>query len=501
VSNKNVSTNTPLRWGRDRIGVGLLKALYEERLIEFGDEPSPVEAIRSRSGHLVICEAGEPLSEVIAANYAFAMNAGLCIIDETDKVERDALLESYYSIDAPGVNSGAIRDRLQQRLRELCNSVELPPNGSLTFVTRSLPFGVAFPELPSTHLISYPDLGITIINGFAAEQKGTRGTNVAVLVDPGKVRAPEIEAAAKLLPARRIFVRGYQRRAATVRRVTEMVDLFPYDLLIFATHCGDAPGYRWTYEYEDSEGLDRRLIVDIALGVADTDDPEMLNVVQFMRFHSLDGVDWSDPVAKKKLYVGSAIRDFIDQKKADLEPVAKEDIKRVIGSAAMAMTDHHFLAMPRSLAAEGAPIIINNACVSWHELANRFTFANARAYIGTLYPVSDAEAEAIVVRLLDKYFGKPLAHAVWAAQNAVYGIPSNRRPYVVTGVYPQKLRGTKENVPRHIFARLQHASRDWKRRLASVPDGDDRLKKDIEAFVAFYDHEIAELRKRWLDRA
>jgi hypothetical protein len=103
--------------------------------------------------------------------------------------------------------------------------------------------------------------------------------------------------------------------------------------------------------------------------------------------------------------------------------------------------------------------------------------------------------------LLDKYFGKPLAHAVWAAQNAVYGTPSNRRPYVVTGVYPQKLRGTKENVPRHIFARLQHSSRGWKRRLGSVPDGDDRLKKDIEAFVAFYDHEIAELRKRWLDRA
>ena len=30
-------------------------------------------------------------------------------------------------------------------------------------------------------------------------------------------------------------------------------------LLLFATHCGDAPGYRWTYEYQDSEGIDRSL--------------------------------------------------------------------------------------------------------------------------------------------------------------------------------------------------------------------------------------------------
>jgi hypothetical protein len=497
VVNPKILKKEPLRWGRDRIGVGLLRALYEQRLIAFDDTPSPVGAVKSPSGHLVVCEAGEPLAEVIAANYAYALNAGLCIIDETDEVERKELLEAYYSIDAPRVNSGEVRDRLQHRLRELCNGVELPPEGSLTFITRVLPFGAAFPELPSTHLISYPDLGITVVNGFAAEQKSTRGTNVAVLVDPEKVRAPEIEAAAKILPSRLIFVRGYQGKGATVRRVTEMVDLFPYDLLIFATHCGDAPGYRWTYEFQDSEGLDRRLVTDIALGVADTDDPDMLHVTHFLRFHELDGVDWTDPVAKEQLYVGTAIKDFIEQRKLDLEPVEKEEIKRVIGSAAMAMADNNYLAMPRSLAAEGSPIIINNACVSWHELSERFTFANARAYIGTLYPVSDSEAEAIVVRLLDKFFGKPLPHAVWAAQNAVYGTSGNRRPYVVTGVYPQRLRATKEDVPRHILDRFRQECLSWKKRLETVPEGEDRLKKNIETFVAYYEREIALFRKRW----
>ena len=45
-----------------------------------------------------------------------------------------------------------------------------------------------------------------------------------------------------------------------------MMELFPHDLLLIATHCGDVRGYRWMYEFKDSEGYDRELVVDIALG-------------------------------------------------------------------------------------------------------------------------------------------------------------------------------------------------------------------------------------------
>ena len=495
----NGKQDTPqLRWGHDRIGLGTLKAMYARQLITFTDESSPHDAIPSRSGHVVVCEVGEPLSEVIAANYAYALGAGLHVIDETDEVERKRLLEAYYSIDAPGVVAFAERERLKRRLREMVGTVAVPEGGSFTFITKQLPFGAAFPEQPSTHLFTYPDLGIAIVNGFAAEQPNTRGTNVAVLVDPEKVRAPEIEAATKLLPQRGMFVRGYRGPGASVRAVSEMVDLFPYDLLIFATHCGDATGYRWTYEYRDSEGFNRRLVVDIAIGVGQTDDQNLLRVMEFIRFHSLDGVDWNDPVAKASLHVGKAILDWIKFKKEDrLEPVHKEEISRVLGSATMMMSDHNYLSMPRALAAEGSPIIINNACVSWHELASRFMFSNARAYIGTLFSVSDIEAEAVIVRILDKYFGKPIPHAVWAAQNAVYGTGGDRRPYVVTGVYPQRLRVTKEDVPHHILSRLENGQKYWRERADAVSDSNAHLAKDAGEIATFYEREIASCRKRW----
>ncbi|MDN7902497.1 hypothetical protein QZM82_40630, partial [Burkholderia cepacia] len=136
---------------------------------------------------------------------------------------------------------------------------------------------------------------------------------------------------------------------------------------------------------------------------------------------------------------------------------------------------------------------VHNACVSWHQLAERFTFAGARAYIGTLYPVSDLEAETIVVKLLDKYWGKCLPHALWSAQNAIYSAGSDRRPYVVTGVYTQRLRVTAENVPSVIMKKLVAARDSWKRRLTAI--GEDRSRKQIREFVQYYEREVEALRR------
>src|SRR5690606_3848043 len=113
-----------------------------------------------------------------------------------------------------------------------------------------------------------------------------------------------------------------------------------------------------------------------------------------------------------------------------------------------------YIALPRVLAANGTPIVINNACWSWHDLAERFIMAGARAYIGTLYPVNDLEAESVAVKLLDKHWGKCLPHALWSAQNDTYGGGGNRRPYIATGVYPQRLRVTRENAPLRIVKQL-----------------------------------------------
>jgi len=356
---------------------------------------------------------------VIAANYAFALGAGLHLIPERKRGQCEELLERFYSVYENRDRSPSdTLQMLRDELRELTGPIPVPPGGSITFIAHYLPYGYAFPEVPTTHLIMYPDLGIAVVQGFAAEQPEQPKIRVATLVNPETTPAPEIETAMKLLYSRHYFVRAYEGGSAHVSAVSDMIELFPYDLLLIATHCGDVSGLRWTYEFEDSEGIQRTLVVDIALGLGRADDRDLIDVTQFIRFVSLDGVAWDDPEKDNKLYVGMAIRDFMERtgNRDDLNPIEKETVSRVVGSAALKMSDHNLIALPRSLANESTPIVINNACVS-----GNFSFASARAYIGTLIPITSSEAQSVVERVLDKHFDKPLAVALWAAQRNVYG--------------------------------------------------------------------------------
>ena len=67
LASTDILNNERLKWGRENIGVGLLKALYEGRLIEFEDNGPATATIIGHSKHHVVCEAGDKISEIIAS--------------------------------------------------------------------------------------------------------------------------------------------------------------------------------------------------------------------------------------------------------------------------------------------------------------------------------------------------------------------------------------------------------------------------------------------------
>src|SRR5262249_5619495 len=213
----------PLGWGRDRIGLGVLKALRARSGIVFSDEPSPIEPVAPKTDHLVVCEEGDDLAEVIAANYAFSLGAGLHLIPAVDDTAAEDILERFYSVmDQQRTSASSELEELKALLRRHCGNITIPAGGSLKFVTRHLPYGFGIREVRSPHRFSYPDLGIAILNGLAAAQPRARGVGVAIVVDPGKTMAPDIAAAIKLLPQRGMLVRAYKAAAANVREFSDM---------------------------------------------------------------------------------------------------------------------------------------------------------------------------------------------------------------------------------------------------------------------------------------
>src|SRR5207302_8768588 len=104
---------------------------------------------------------------------------------------------------------------------------------------------------------------------------------------------------------------------------------------------------------------------------------------------------------------------------------------------------------------------------------------NARAYMGTLFPVTEFEAQDIADRLLNRHFGKPLGLALWHAQNEIFG-DSIRRPYALVGAHFQSLRTTRVDAPALILSRLERSLRNWLRKTpkeANLTEGEESSTK------------------------
>lgn len=483
-----------LQWGRRNVGLGVLRALRNKRQIVFGDFPSPWDGVGLDADHLVVCEEGDDHAQVLAANYAYSIDAGLTLIPKFDDDDAEALLDILYGLqERRDISPTAGLERIVARLRAHAGQLPIRNGTAVTFFTNSLPWGIAYQQVPTTHLFNYPDLGIALVNGIQAEQADSPGIRTAVIVDPGAVLSNEIETARTTLTNTGVFTKALRRKNATVHQVANTIRLYPYDLLLISTHCGDVTGERCTYDFVDSSGRSHRLVADIGVAFELPPDSDDVKVTQFIRFVSIDGVEWSDQPGKDALKLGTAIKDFFEQDKKDLlEPVHRESVERVTGSMALSLANkQNYIPLPEEIASRQRPIVINNACGSWHRLAGNYMFGGARAYVGALFSVVDPEAQEIGSRLFGKYYGRELAVALWRAQNDVYG-DSIRRPYALAGCHFQQLRTNRPDGLSFAIRELQTAIVDWERHLQAVPMTPSS-KKSVVEYIAFLKSELKTL--------
>lgn len=432
-------TNVPsekMQWGDDNLGIGLLLARRAKKQLQtsVGQSLTTTFVPGSRS-LLVVCEDGEELAQISASCFAFATGGAFLVIPRLMPEERDEWLEELYALESGGDVSSRFAD-IRGRVRARLPAFEFGNYKQVLFVTSGFPWGIAVNECATTHMYNYPDFGRSMIVGLWAAQNSSRSARNALLIDPAKVEGSEIQAIAKTLANNGTLVRVQAGPRATAHRIQTLIDTLPFDIIVLSTHAGDAPGERATYEYIDSEGLNRRLVIDHARSLSYDPGTDKFVVQEYERFHELDGVDWSDTKAKAKLYVGTAISSWSvigDMAERNKYKVASATINRVIGSMALQMHDHIWIPMIQGFPPSAAPFVLNNACSSWHELSQRFMFAGARTYIGTLFPVMNAEAQEVGHRIFRDQIGVFLPIALWATQKAVYG-SQGRWPYVMVGL-------------------------------------------------------------------
>lgn len=425
-----------MRWPASNLGVGLLLARHTNcSLVVDQEEPEREQNFVADGNHaLVVCETSENLSHVIAANLAFSIRASFLAMPEILEARRRILLEDLYLVGGREQRK-TLREVLTEMREILPAEVVSQKYSEIIFVTSELPWGLAVPECPTSHLYAYPDLGRLMADGVWAANNPSTSSRTALLVDPGEVRADDINVIEKALKSNGTLVRAMRGRGANVHAVEITTQTVPFDIIAIATHAGDWHGDRVTYQYPDFDGRMRTLVVDEAVGIGYDPAQDLYPVQVFYAFRSLDGVPWEDDEAKQRLPVGSAMLAWTEtlEKERREYIVASEPLQRVRGAMALKMSDHVWLLGGHDLASPSQPIVLNNACSSFHELAGYFSFGGAQVYIGTAVPISDAEALDITKKLFGEFLGDQLATSLWKAQKSVYG-DQDRQPYLLVGL-------------------------------------------------------------------
>lgn len=442
-----------------------------------------------RSEHLLVVENSNDFAPIISANYAFSVKAELKLIppmkrEDVTKIYDELLDRRVFETTGRGMRA---ERNLKERARKY--KVYVTPSNLefITFVTHGVPYGYFLSDVPSTHLFSYPDLGVNIFGGiyYSSTVKATRS---AIVVDPGHFEHSESDSIIQNLRNSKVVVKSLRDDDATVYNVKNHIQYYPYDLLYICSHAGEMGGKRLRIRFSDGRGQVHIFVMDYAVAYAPTGvgtgDNEIVEVSEFRRPVELDGVDWSHEQGKRRIGAGDLLKDFTDIPSTKWEILESTDIPYVKDCVALRLSDHYCLIFFNELGHFGYPLVINNACVSFYEFSRLFVFAGARGYIGTLARVPNAVAKAVGGHLFSNLAEtKPLPVILWEAQRQVCSDP-RQRTYVHVGCHFSNIVGPVQDMSSYLKSCLRQGIEEWTTKLQD--NGIDAYaKSNIEKAIKF----------------
>jgi len=400
-----------------------------KRLVLDKDAPPLPEVVQLQSAAVVVEQLDDPAA-VVAINYGNSVDASVLVVDPLAKDEARQVQNWIQDWKEKG-NAESYR-KIKEEVERRIGSISFRQFEYATFFTAGLPYSLILEDvIPFTyvHLSLKPDL--FILNSVIFAEGERFGS--AIVFSPIFFSDEETSWLCEFFIRNRYYLRPLVAQNATLARFDFHAQYFPYDLLHICSHGGEVNGYEMSEQFTDRDGTTHTVEFDEVIGVTPAPDkPGMVSVHRKVFPRTLDGLGWMSDELKKH---GLPSHVSLDMWKCVMESKGVRKPKgRVAMSCAILCADTIHQGQFHALASYSSPVVFNNTCWSWSEVAAFFIACGARAYIGTLWAIDNVAAVSAARIFYESLFSGTVLSAFHKAVKAI-DATSSKNIYVYWGLH------------------------------------------------------------------
>lgn len=472
-----VSKNGSLLCRESDIIDALPLALKNNLYLTIDNNAGIISDTQKNSSGLIVIERNNKVSCVFAILYANSIGADVELIDSAgiNNYEIKNLIENWKN-DEPNAHNN-----LSAAIFPYIEHIKFDNREFVTFFTDGIPYSVILKNIvPISHVHLRINPDFFVFNSiFLAPFPEVYS---AVVFSPEVFENEETEFVLSKLSENNVLVTSLIDEEATHFNLDNHIQYYPYSLLHLCSHGGEVEGERITEKFIDSNGDEHIVEYDevFSFGLNPFQDSNKVEIKRLPR--KFDGLVWGSKELKEAHYPNEVFAELFESlgNRENQESTTKINIP---GSCHITCVDSIYQAMFHHLAAMKSPVIFNNTCWSWSDIADSFIGAGATGYIGTLWNINNEIATRSAKVFYENIFQNSILSALHKALEISKGT-KDENIYIFWGLHfislkpSVKLEGSRLVVFRDIMDSLQM----WKAKLEAtkIPEYKDTISHIIK---------------------
>ncbi|WP_298533065.1 hypothetical protein [uncultured Algibacter sp.] len=435
-------------------------ALKQNLYLSIDEDAVTVPHSFHNSSGLVVIEQNNKVSSVFGILYGHSIGSDVELV-ETERLNTYQIKDLIENLKNDKPNAF---NNLSAAIFPYIEHIEFNKREFATFFTDGVPYSLILKNiLPISHVHLRINPDFFIFNSLYYESYSE--TYSAVVFSPKAFDNEETEFVIEKLSKNNLLVKPLVDKEATYFNLDNHIQHYPFSLLHLCSHGGEVEGTRIIEKFIDSGGDEHTVEYDevFSFGLNPIEDSNPAATKRLPR--KFDGLTWGSKEFTEASFPNYVFSDMF-QSLGETKNQESSRIVNVTGSCHIKCVDSIYQAMFHYLAAMHSPIIFNNTCWSWSDVADSFIGVGARGYIGTLWNIDNA----IATQAAEVFYNNIFENTVLLSLHKALEISKNTRDeniYIFWGLhFTSIVPGVSEEASRLVvFSKIMDSLEMWKTKL------------------------------------